>query len=112
MKKKIGLGATAIALSLGLATAGIAPAMAAGALSGGGATFQADFQAKCLAKFNGEKVAVNKGIDWIAPFVATLAPKLEDCDHAGSTQAPRPSNRISARDAAAEERTLSINSVY
>jgi phosphate transport system substrate-binding protein len=62
MKKKIGLGATAIALSLGLATAGIAPAMAAGALSGGGATFQADFQAKCLAKFNGEKVAVNKGI--------------------------------------------------
>lgn len=61
MNKKIGLRATAIALSLGLATAGIAPAMAAGALSGGGATFQADFQAKCLAKFNGD-TAKNKGI--------------------------------------------------
>lgn len=58
----MGLGATAIALSLGLATAGIAPAMAAGDLAGGGATFQADFQSKCLAKFNAEKASVNKGI--------------------------------------------------
>jgi len=60
--KKIGLGATAIALSIGLATAGIAPAMAAGDLAGGGATFQADFQSKCLAKFNAEKSTVNKSI--------------------------------------------------
>ena len=60
--KKIGLKATAVALALGLAVAGMTPASAAGALSGGGASFQADFADKCLARFNTAGVKVNKGI--------------------------------------------------
>jgi phosphate transport system substrate-binding protein len=59
--KKIGLKVTTVALALGLAAAGISPAAASGALGGGGATFQADFQSKCLAKFNGDS-ARNSGI--------------------------------------------------
>jgi phosphate transport system substrate-binding protein len=62
MKNKFGLGATAVALSLGMATAGIAPANAAGSLPGGGASFQSDFQTKCVNKFNAEKASVRKGI--------------------------------------------------
>ena len=53
--KRIGQKATAVALALGIAAAGISPASAATQnLAGGGATFQADFQAKCLAKFNAD----------------------------------------------------------
>jgi phosphate transport system substrate-binding protein len=62
MKNKFGLGATAVALSLGLAAAGIAPAMAETNIAGGGASFQSDFETKCLNKFNAEKATVNKGI--------------------------------------------------
>ena len=59
--KKIGQKATAVALALGIAVAGISPANAATInLAGGGATFQADFQAKCLAKFNAPATAENK----------------------------------------------------
>ncbi len=60
--KKIGPKATAVALALGLAVAGMTPASAAGALSGGGASFQADFATKCLARFNTAGEKVNKGI--------------------------------------------------
>jgi len=53
--KKIGQKATAVALALGIAVAGISPASAATInLAGGGATFQGDFQAKCLSKFNND----------------------------------------------------------
>jgi phosphate transport system substrate-binding protein len=58
MIKKIGLGATAVALSLSMATAGVAPANAAEvSLPIGGATFQADFQAKCITAFNAQKAS-------------------------------------------------------
>jgi len=60
--KKIGLKVTTVALTLGLAAAGISPASAAGTLAGGGASFQADFQSKCLARFNTAGASVNKGI--------------------------------------------------
>jgi phosphate transport system substrate-binding protein len=59
MMKKIGLGATAVALSLGMATAGIAPANAANiTLPIGGATFQGDFQSKCITAFNAQKASL------------------------------------------------------
>jgi len=59
MIKKIGLGATAVALSLSMATAGVAPANAAAVtLPIGGATFQADFQAKCITAFNAQKATL------------------------------------------------------
>jgi len=59
MIKKIGLGATAVALSLSMATAGIAPANAAAVtLPIGGATFQADFQGKCITAFNAQKASL------------------------------------------------------
>jgi phosphate transport system substrate-binding protein len=62
--KKIGQKATAVALALGIAVAGISPASAATVnLAGGGATFQADFQAKCLAKFNADNTANKIGSD-------------------------------------------------
>lgn len=62
--KKIGHKATAVALALGIAVAGISPASAASVnLAGGGATFQADFQAKCLAKFNADNTANKIGND-------------------------------------------------
>jgi len=60
--KKIGLKVTTVALTLGLAAAGISPASADGPLAGGGASFQADFQTKCLARFNTAGASVNKGI--------------------------------------------------
>ena len=57
--KKIGLGATAVALSLSMATAGIAPAHADNVtLPIGGATFQADFQSKCITAFNAQKASL------------------------------------------------------
>ncbi len=57
--KKIGLGATAVALSLSMATAGIAPAHAdTVTLPIGGATFQADFQSKCITAFNAQKASL------------------------------------------------------
>jgi len=59
MIKKIGLGATAVALSLSMATAGIAPANAqAIELPIGGATFQGDFQTKCITAFNSQKASL------------------------------------------------------
>jgi phosphate transport system substrate-binding protein len=59
MIKKIGLGATAVALSLSMATAGIAPANAAAVtLPIGGATFQGDFQSKCITAFNAQKASL------------------------------------------------------
>jgi len=61
--KKIGLKVTTVALTLGLAAAGISPAAASGTLSGGGATFQTDFQDKCRSRFNSASSTVNKGIN-------------------------------------------------
>jgi len=53
--KKLGQKATSVALALGIAVAGFSPANAASVnLAGGGATFQADFQTKCLASFNAQ----------------------------------------------------------
>jgi len=61
--KKIGLKVTTVALALGIAAAGISPASASGTLAGGGATFQADFQSKCLARFNTAGTSVNQSIN-------------------------------------------------
>ena len=60
--KKIGLKATTVALALGLAVSGMSPAAAAGQLNGGGASFQADFQNKCLTRFNAQTSALRSGI--------------------------------------------------
>jgi len=59
--KKIGQKATSFALALGIAVAGFSPANAASVnLAGGGATFQADFQSKCLASFNAQAASARK----------------------------------------------------